>query len=44
MYDDKVRARPRETMEANLNILREEECRMAGRSPHPGPGQLDRVS
>ena len=24
VYDDKVRARPRETMEANLNILREE--------------------
>ena len=40
MYDDKVRARPRETMEANLNILREEGVQDGGAIP----AILDRVS
>lgn len=45
VYDDKVRARPRKTMEANLNILREEGVAgWRGDPRHPGPGQLDRVS
>ena len=40
VYDDKVRARPRETMEANLNILREEGVQDGGAIP----AILDRVS
>ena len=40
VYDDKVRARPRKTMEANLNILREEGVQDGGAIP----AILDRVS
>lgn len=40
VYDDKVRARPREAMEANLNILREEGVQDGGAIP----AILDRVS
>ena len=40
VYDDKVRARPRETMEANLNILREEGVQDGGAIPASWTGSV----
>ena len=40
VYDDKVRARPRETMEANLNILREEGVQDGGAIPPSWTGSV----